>query len=145
MTKENLTPFRCQINTTDPTVPLGLRVTLNDQVIFDQAHIKENILFEYLIPDGDQQYVLIFEMSGKMHEHTVINSAGEITKDALLTLTNFSIDDIDLTNIKTFEYQHDFNGTGELATHKFYSELGCNGQVIIKFSTPIYLWLLENM
>jgi hypothetical protein len=43
------------------------------------------------------------------------------------------------------KYQHDFNGTGKLTTQNFYGELGCNGTVSLKFSTPIYIWLLENM
>jgi hypothetical protein len=145
MTQENLTPFRCEISTSDPTVPLMLRVILNDQVILDQQHVTETIPFEYWIHDVDQEHTLIFEMSGKTQEHTVVNDAGEIVKDALLKLTNFSIDEIDLINLKTFKYNHDFNGTGEKTTESFYGHMGCNGQVVVQFSTPIYLWLLENM
>jgi hypothetical protein len=145
MTQENLTPFRCEISSSDPTVPLTLRVILNDQVILDQQHVTETIPFEYWIPDTDQEHTLIFEMSGKTQQHTVVDDAGEIVKDALLKLTNFSIDEIDLINLKTFKYNHDFNGTGEKTTDPFYGHMGCNGQVIVQFSTPIYLWLLENM
>jgi len=145
MTQENLTPFRCEISTSDPTVPLSLRVILNGQVILDQQHVKETIPFECWIPDAEQQHTLIFEMSGKTQEHTVINDAGEIVKDALLVLTNFSIDEISLDNIKTFKYEHNFNGTGDKTINPFYGNMGCNGQVIVEFSTPIYLWLLENM
>jgi hypothetical protein len=145
MTQENSIPFCCKIATTDPSVPLGMRVLLNEQVIFDQSHVKEDVSFECWIPDVDQQHTLIFEMSGKTQEHTVVNDAGEIVKDALLKLTNFSIDEIELDNIKTFKYNHDFNGTGEKTTDPFYGHMGCNGQVIVQFSTPIYLWLLENM
>ena len=145
MTQENLIPFRCEISTSDPAVPLMMRVTLNDQVVLDQYHVTETKLFECLIPDAEQQHTLIFEMSGKTHEHTVVDDAGEIVKDALLKLGNFSIDEIELTSIKTFLYEHDFNGTGEKTTDLFYNYMGCNGRVIVKFSTPIYLWLLENM
>jgi hypothetical protein len=38
-----------------------------------------------------------------------------------------------------------FNGTSEVTEDKFYSELGCNGTVSLKFTTPMYLWLLEHM
>jgi hypothetical protein len=145
MTQENLIPFRCNISSTDTSVPLGLRILLDDQVIFDQSHITENIPFECLISDVEQQHKLIFEMSGKTQEHTLVDDSGEITKDALLKLTNFSIDEIDLINLKTFKYEHNFNGTGDKITEPFYGHMGCNGQVIVTFSTPIYLWLLENM
>jgi hypothetical protein len=42
-------------------------------------------------------------------------------------------------------YTHDFNGTQQEIQDEFYSEMGCNGTVSLKFSTPIYLWLLEHM
>lgn len=145
MTQENQVPFRCEISTSDATVPLHLRVILDGQIILDQPHVKDTIPFECWIPDAEQQHVLVFELSGKTQEHTVVNDAGEIVKDAFLKLTNFSIDDIELNNIKTFEYEHDFNGTGEKTTDQFYDYMGCNGRVVVKFSTPIYLWLLENM
>jgi len=47
--------------------------------------------------------------------------------------------------VKLAQYQHDFNGTGNPTIDKFYGEMGCNGTVSLKFTTPIYLWLLENM
>ena len=144
MTQENHIPFRCEITTSDATAPLNLRVILNDKVIFNQQ-IKETVPFECWIPDAEQQHVLVFEMSGKTQAHTIVNDAGEIVKDAFLKLSNFSIDEIELTNIKTFEYEHDFNGTAEKTTDLFYGYMGCNGRVTVKFSTPIYLWLLENM
>jgi hypothetical protein len=42
-------------------------------------------------------------------------------------------------------YTHNFNGAGAETQEKFYGEIGCNGIVSLKFSTPIYLWLLEHM
>jgi hypothetical protein len=44
------------------------------------------------------------------------------------------------------EYHHDCNGTAQqVILDKFYREMGCNGTVSLKFTTPVYLWLLENM
>ena len=56
-------------------------------------------------------------------------------------------DEIDIGLIVTnkSEYVHDFNGTSEVVTDKFYSNMGCNGTVTLEFTTPFYLWLLENM
>jgi len=42
-------------------------------------------------------------------------------------------------------YTHNFNGTQAETTDKFYGEMGCNGTVSLRFTTPIYLWLLETM
>ena len=78
---------------------------------------------------------------------STIDEAGNIISDAKLTVTNVAFDDIQLGHMLTEKatYAHDFNGTGVMGQHKFYGEMGCNGTVSLKFSTPIYLWLLEHM
>jgi len=72
---------------------------------------------------------------------------------------NFKIDDIDISSMLTnypnqlysdmpthiIQYCHDFNGTQPAVVDRFHGSLGCNGTVTLKFTTPIYLWLLENM
>mgnify|MGYP003352455181 CR=1 FL=1 len=42
-------------------------------------------------------------------------------------------------------YRHDYNGTGQPTEDNFFGVLGCNGTVELRFTTPIYLWLLEHM
>jgi hypothetical protein len=42
-------------------------------------------------------------------------------------------------------YTHNFNGTRPEITDTFFGIAGCNGTISFSFSTPIYLWLLENM
>jgi hypothetical protein len=42
-------------------------------------------------------------------------------------------------------YHHDTNGSTAPVTDSFYGTMGCNGRVEMRFTTPIYLWLLENM
>lgn len=137
--------FRCKITPSNPAVPLTMRVWLDEQVIWGPRHIDQVTDFECWVDDTEQQHQLQFEMQGKTQEHTEINDAGEIVKDAHLTLDQFAVDDIDLPDLKTFEYRHDFNGTKDPVTDKFYGYMGCNGTVSVKFTTPIYLWLLENM
>jgi hypothetical protein len=65
----------------------------------------------------------------------------------MLTISNISIDDIDIDQllIEKAEYTHDFNGSQDTITDKFYGDMGCNGTVTFEFTTPFYLWLLENM
>lgn len=90
---------------------------------------------------------LRFVMKNKTQEHTTVDEHGSIVKDARLTISNVTFDEIPLEQI-FFEqavYTHDFNGTQAETTNKFYGEMGCNGTVSLKFSTPIYLWLLEHM
>jgi hypothetical protein len=63
-----------------------------------------------------------------------------------MIITDLSFDEILLAQIFVDKatYTHNFNGTGEETQEKFYGELGCNGTISLKFTTPIYLWILEN-
>jgi hypothetical protein len=67
--------------------------------------------------------------------------------DATLAISNLAFDEIKLGHMvtKLATYDHDFNGTKAPVQDRFYGEMGCNGTVSLGFTTPIYLWLLENM
>ena len=53
--------------------------------------------------------------------------------------------DIKITFLDKTVYSHDFNGTQSMVNDSFHGRAGCNGTMSLKFSTPMYLWLLENM
>ncbi len=95
----------------------------------------------------DQTHVLEFILSGKIPEHTRITDQGEITSDVTIQIRDISFDDIAIDQIfsELAEYHHNFNGSQPAIVDRFYGEIGCNGTVRLEFTTPIYLWLLENM
>jgi len=95
----------------------------------------------------DKSHVLEFVLSGKLLEHTQITEQGEITSDVTVRIEDISFDDIAIGQIfsELAEYRHDFNGTQPAVVDQFYGEMGCNGTLRLEFTTPIYLWLLENM
>jgi hypothetical protein len=86
-------------------------------------------------------------MKHKTTEHTKIDEQGAIVSDACLTVSNLAFDEIELKQIFIDHavYTHNFNGTQTEIQDKFYGEMGCNGTVSFKFTTPICLWLLEHM
>ena len=146
MTTENIA-FACQVQPTNNSIALGLRVMLDQVIIFENVHVSETMQLQHEISDADGEHELTFELFGKLPEHTKITETGEIVSDALLEISNITLDDIDLDQIFQLlaAYRHDFNGSQTPADHKFYRHMGCNGIVTLKFTTPIYLWLLENM
>jgi hypothetical protein len=146
MTTENIA-FACQVQPTNTAIALGLRVVLDQVTIFEHAHVTETVQIQHEISDADGEHELTFELFGKLPEHTKITETGEIVSDALLEISNITLDGIDLDQIvqSAAEYHHDFNGSQAPVNDKFYGYLGCNGTVVLKFTTPIYLWLLENM
>jgi hypothetical protein len=137
--------IKCTIDNSNVNAELGLRVMLNGTEIMNVAHVTSTIGFEHSIPDQEQQHELAFEMYGKKEQHTEIDASGNIVKDAYLSMSNFSLDGIDLQDWTSFEYLHNNNGAGPQVNDKFFGYVGCNGSVTLKFTTPIYLWLLENM
>ena len=147
------------IGTTDAECKLGVKVMLDNNIIYDNSHVTDIYHVSHDINDQDGEHELTIELYGKLPEHTEIDTVGNIVKDALITVENFKIDDIDISSMLTsyptqlysdvpthiIQYCHDFNGTQPAIVDRFHGSLGCNGTVTLKFTTPIYLWLLENM
>jgi len=147
MSELSTTPITFDISTTDASAKLGIRVLLDHVVIYENKHVQEPYHFSQDLSDADSEHHLDIELFGKLPQHTSINPAGEIVKDSIININNVEFDGIDITTIMSdlAEYHHDFNGTQDPTVSKFYGSLGCNGHVKFKFTTPIYLWLLENM
>jgi hypothetical protein len=137
----------CQIDTTNNKAKLGLEIWLDDQLILDVPHVNEPIEFHKEFAEDESQHELRFVMKNKTPFDTRIDLEGNIIKDACLEIKKISFDGIELTYpvLQQIEYVHDFNGAGETVTNKFYQSMGCNGTATLKFATPIYLWLLENI
>jgi len=140
--------FQCDLNTTNLSTPLGFEVLFNGKSAFKIDHVTETCQIVFDINDEDNAIQkLQFVMTGKTVEHTLVDAQGNITSDAMLTISNVIIDDIDISlllNDKS-KYTHNFNGTQPAVEDKFYGVMGCNGTVTFEFTTPFYLWLLEHM
>ena len=147
LTEMNTVKFNCVVSSTDFGVPLGVEIWLDDHKFFDQDHIDQSYPIEYEMSDDDGDHELRFVLKNKLLDHTQVDAEGNIVSDATVTVNEIRFDGIDCDYLTTTlaQYQHDFNGTCNPTTESFYGALGCNGTVSLKFSTPIYIWLLENM
>jgi hypothetical protein len=136
----------CQIDTSDAAVPLSLEAWLNDIKFFESKHVDQSQVISVDLPQDEGNHELRFVISGKTSEHTIIDNNGNIVKDAVLKLSNVTIDDININQLfqEHSVYTHDFNGSKSEIQDKFYGTAGCNGTITFKFTTPIYLWLLEH-
>jgi hypothetical protein len=143
----NTTTISCTLNTTNPEAALGFEAWVDDQKLFDTNHVQAQHPVVIEIADDDAEHELRFVLKNKTSNHTRVDEAGNIVSDAMLIVTDLAFDEIQLGHMITKQtvYTHDFNGSGQSTQDKFYGEMGCNGTVSLKFSTPIYLWLLEHM
>ena len=136
----------CTVSTSNLLANIGLEVWLDDQQLFDRNHVNDQQL-EWSISEDEADHGLRFVMKNKTTDHTQLDEHGKIIQDSRITIQNLCFDEIELGQlfIDHAEYTHNFNGTKDIVTDKFYGEMGCNGTVSLKFTTPVYLWLLENM
>jgi hypothetical protein len=139
--------FCCSIAPTNAAAALGMEIWIDDQKLFDQNHVQENHRISADLLDDEGEHELRFVLKNKLNEHTQIDANNTIVSDARISVSGIEFDGIALDQLvpALAEYQHNFNGTWEPIIDKFYGELGCNGTVSLKFTTPIYLWLLEHM
>ena len=104
----------------------------------------------------DSEYNLIIERSGKGRNQTVLNDKGEIIKDQLLHIKGIEIDEIDIGSlvyegVYTPEYPEPWatqqrESSKDLKdSFKNVTQMGFNGTWNLKFASPFYMWLLENL
>ena len=112
------------------------------------------IEFEHSCEEG-KQHNLVIDRSGKDDKQTILTD-GKITKDQLLHIKSIEIDEIELGNL-VFEgiYQPEYPepwasqqaeaGIKLPKTLKNITKMGHNGTWAFTFTSPFYMWLLENL
>ena len=141
-------PITFDLDSSDYNAQLGFDVLLNDNIVFTTEHVTELTTITIDINDDvDAEHELKFVLKNKTQDHTQVDEQGNILSDAMLSISNIAFDEIKLGHmfIEQTVYHHDMNGSQDLTEFQFYGSMGCNGYVSLKFATPIYLWLLENM
>jgi len=135
------------VGNNNPDIPLGLKVLLDGQQIWSCSALTEQQQITHDFEDIEGPHELEITMFGKLPEHTKMDG-DQIVSDAMLYVQEFVFDDLDITDFfvqKNAEYLHDCNGTQPMQSHPFYRDLGCNGTVKIKFNSPVYIWILEQI
>ena len=135
------------LTSSDYAAALGFEVLLDDKVLLSIEHVLEPMPVSLEILDDEGEHEFKFVMKNKTPEHTVVDDDGNITKDTMLSIADVTFDDIKLGHLflEQSVYHHSFNGSQAPIEDKFFGNMGCNGHVSLRFTTPIYLWLLENM
>jgi hypothetical protein len=104
----------------------------------------------------ESEYNLIIERSGKGKNQTVINEKGDILKDQLLHIKGIEIDEIDIGPLvyegeytpqypEPWATQQRESGNDLKDSFKNVTNMGFDGTWRLKFKSPFYMWLLENL
>ena len=152
--------FKIELFATMWDKPPHAEILINDKKYFD-ADIRgtENrpdlIEFEHELEEG-KEYSLILNRSGKGRKQTVINEKGDILKDQLLHIKSIEIDEIDIgalmfEGVYTPKYpepwatQQRESGNKLEESFKNVTQMGHDGDWRFTFTSPFYMWLLENL
>lgn len=143
----DISKINFDVDTSDASVTISVTVLLDSICVFQTDHLVTLTPVDFTVLDDDGDHELCIVIAGKNSAHTQVDSQGNIIKDVVVNITNVTVDGIDISHLfnEKCVYTHDFNGTTPEIAEKFYGTAGCNGTISFKFSTPLYLWLLENM
>ena len=152
--------FKLELFATMWDKPPHAEILVNDKSFFkgDITGTKDEpdvIEFEQELEEGNV-YELIIKISGKIKNQTVINDKGDILKDQLLHIKGIEIDEIDIgalvyEGVYTPQYpepwatQQREAGVELRESFKNVTQMGHNGTWRFKFTSPFYMWLLENL
>ena len=131
----------------------------NESIIKKEITGKEDepdlIEFEYQLEEG-KSYSLHIIRSNKGKNQTIINEKGDILKDQLLHIKNIEIDEINIgalvyEGVYTPKYPEPWAsqqikaGNDLPKTVKNVTQMGHDGKWTFTFTSPFYMWLLENL
>lgn len=123
-----------------------LTVMLDDQVIWTGDPGKEQVHLSHDFSNDQKDHVMTIELSGKTEQHTIVDEQGQLVEDLMIKIQDILLDDDDISQLfwDKAQYRHDFNGSQAEIIDQFFGDMGCNGRIEFRFSTPAYLWILEN-
>ena len=128
-----------------PFVNIGLNGFPKFSEICEQDTLVEiNVEIE-----DDTENFLTIEYNNKDPKNDVTFDNNTIIKDKRVQIKNISFDDIqldffELENPDTLTYVP-IDPSADTATGFEATKLSWNGRTTLKFTTPIYIWLLENL
>ncbi len=111
--------------------------------------------FDAQVNEGDCK--LVIEFTNKTKYDTVLDEQGNIKSDLLLNIDSVEVDEIDLGSLlwtasdyipnypDSYKKQMIKEGKDLPESVKNCVNLGWNGQWILPFQSPFYIWLLENI
>ena len=101
------------------------------------------------IEDETENFLTIEYMNKDAKKDVVLGEDGVPVEDKRVDINSISFDDIELdffqlTDPDTFNYDP-IDPSGAAATGFDATKLAWNGKTTLRFTTPVYIWLLENL
>jgi len=113
-----------------------------DSVVLFQGEISEpvKVTHDVNLTEGNHEIEVI--LTNKDGRRDTVIEDGKIIKDMLVTVDSVLLDDIDLGYLITTKSSY---VTTEGESYSNMTSLGWNGSWTLPFTSPVYMWLLENL
>lgn len=128
--------------------PPKAKVYIDDTLIFD-GEVKKPEEIKWTGELSESAHKLIIELYGKDKYQTVLED-NKIVKDQILNIDTVMFDEIDIGYLK--HTHSNYYPNKEIYPHESIPvkitdcvNLGWNGRWELEFTSPIYIWLLENI
>jgi len=127
-----------------------VNISLNGFPQFGQICEKDTLVeFDVEIEDDTENFLTIEYHNKDAKRDVVLGEDGMPVADKRIEINSISFDDIELdffqlTDPGTFKYSP-IDPEGSEATGFDASKLAWNGKTTLRFTTPVYIWLLENL
>jgi hypothetical protein len=159
MEQENL-HFKIGVSGSSSKKQPKIRILINDQEqVTEQLVVNENTTqyFEFDVTVQEGACFLGIELLNKTTSDTVLDANGNIIEDLLLNIDSVEVDEIDLGSMlwTASDYRPDYPEKYRLEMNKQGKDLpvsvkncvnlGWNGRWTLPFTSPFYIWLLENI
>ena len=152
--------FKLELYATMWDKPPHAEILVNDKSYFNNditgTEDKPNVIeFEHEFMEGKKSE-LIIKRSGKGNNQTVVNDNGDLLKDQMLHIKDIEIDEINLgAMVYDGKYSPEYPepwatqqreaGVELRESFKNVTQMGHDGKWRLKFESPFYMWLLENL
>jgi len=127
------------------------KILLNDDVMFD-GEIQDETLVEFdasVVDDSENNKLVIDYYNKDYRLDVILDADGNVVKGKTINILDICVEDIDLNQIpfdkNTVEVYEKEYPQDLPRTRKNDMELSWNSTWTMEFSSPVYIWLLENI
>lgn len=125
---------------------------LVDKAVQFTGFIADSQAVKFDVELEEAEHLLEIRLENKENDDTVQSADFKtIEKDLLLNIESLAIDNIDVSNLRWTKSEYILDEPAEIEPGVFKDKytgcvnLGHNGSWQFKFTSPFYIWLLENL
>ena len=110
------------IDSSDKKITLGTEVWIDNICVVNVEHVDRIVHFSHVLEEDNAEHELRIVMKHKTPDHTELDDAGNIIRDAMLSISDIKFDEIALGQVLLNKavYTHDFNGSQPPVDDKFF-------------------------